>query len=227
MSLLNDLAWFLLDIPIHLANGILLTVYWLVANLPALISIAAATLIGFLADQSVSQRNSRPLRGDRAGAPQNLSSAQIITAGVLGLWIAGQWGMAAPVPWIGTVMWMVGAFVVILIRSQQFNLLWFVKAGIAIYSLAVIAGRLYLSYTIQLTPEQWAALIGSTQSAAEVISNTRGNMTTIILWGLWLVIPLGFFSMLLQQVLLNPTSILRPFGGAEKAIEDLRYRRGR
>ena len=227
MSIINDLGWFFLDLPIHLANGILLTLYWLLANLPALVSIGVAYLIAIVPDRSVQNRTGRPLRGSRVNDQQGSQSAQIMTVLVLLLWIAGQWGMGAPVPWIGAAMWLVGGFAAIIMQNQQFNLLWFVKTGIAIYALAVIASRLYLAYTIQLTPEQWAALIGSSQSAAAVIANTRGNMTTIILWALWLVIPLGYFSMLLQQVFLNPVSVLNPVGGVQKTLEALRYRGGR
>ena len=227
MNMLNDLGWFFLDLPIHLANGILLTLYWLLANLPALTSIGAAYLISSIPDRLVQDRTGRPLRSDRAGDLQGPKTTQVMTGLVLLLWIAGQWGMAAPVPWIGAAMWLVGGIAVIIMQNQQFNLLWFMKTGIAIYALAVIASRLYLAYTIQLTPEQWAALIGSSQSAATVIANTRGNMTTIILWALWLVIPLGYFSMLLQQVFLNPVSVMNPVGGVQKTLEALRYRGGR
>ena len=227
MNILNDLGWFFLDLPLHLANGILLTLYWLMANLPALASIGAAYLISSIPDRLVQDRTGRPLRSDRAGDLQGPKTTQVMTGLVLLLWIAGQWGMAAPVPWIGAAMWLVGGIAVIIMQNQQFNLLWFMKTGIAIYALAVIASRLYLAYTIQLTPEQWAALIGSSQSAATVIANTRGNMTTIILWALWLVIPLGYFSMLLQQVFLNPVSVMNPVGGVQKTLEALRYRGGR
>jgi hypothetical protein len=227
MNMLNDLGWFFLDLPIHLANGILLTLYWLLANLPALASIGAAYLISSIPDRLVQDRTGRPLRSERAGDLQGPKTTQGMTGLVLLLWIAGQWGMAAPVPWIGAAMWLVGGIAVIIMQNQQFNLLWFMKTGIAIYALAVIASRLYLAYTIQLTPEQWAALIGSSQSAATVIANTRGNMTTIILWALWLVIPLGYFSMLLQQVFLNPVSVMNPVGGVQKTLEALRYRGGR
>jgi hypothetical protein len=205
----------------------LLTLYWLLANLPALASIGAAYLIANVPDRLVQDRTGRPLRGDRAGDLQGPKSAQVMTGLVLLLWIAGLWGMGAPVPWIGAAMWLVGGFAVIIMQNQQFNLLWFVKTGIAIYALAVIASRLYLAYTIQLTPEQWAALIGSSQSAAAVIANTRGNTITIILWALWLVSPLGYFSMLLQQVFLNPVSVLNPVSGVQKTLEALRYRGGR
>jgi hypothetical protein len=104
-------------------------------------------------------------------------------------------------------------------------LLWNVKSGIAIYALAVIGSRLYLAYTAQLSADQWAALIGSTESAAAVIANTRGNVTTIILWALWLVIPLGYFAMLLQQVLINPVSLVNPLAGAGELIQRYRTRK--
>ena len=227
MSILNDLGWFFLDLPIHFANGVLLILYWLAGNLPAILSMGAAYLIGIFPDRLVQDRTGRPLRNGRASDLPGLQTAQVMTGLVLLVWMAGQWGMAAPVPWIGTAMWVIGALAVIVMQNQQFNLLWFVKTGIAIYALAVIASRLYLAYTVQLTPEQWAALIGSSQSAAAVINSTRGNMTTIILWALWLVIPLGYFSILLQQVFLNPVSVINPMGGAQKVLEALRYRGGR
>lgn len=173
MSILNDLGWFFLDLPIHFANGVLLTLYWLAGNLPAILSMGAAYLIGIFPDRLVLERTGHPLRNERASDLPGLQTAQVMTGLVLLVWMAGQWGMAAPVPWIGTAMWVIGALAVIVMQNQQFNLLWFVKTGIAIYALAVIASRLYLAYTVQLTPEQWAALIGSSQSAAAVINSTR------------------------------------------------------
>ena len=138
-----------------------------------------------------------------------------MTTGIVSvLWVISQWGMGAPVPWIGAAMWLAGSIIVLLVQMQEHTLLWNMKSGIAIYALAVIGSRLYLAYTAQLSPEQWAALIGSSESAASVIANTRGNVTTIILWALWLVIPLGYFAMLLQQVLINPMSLVSPLAGA-------------
>jgi hypothetical protein len=106
-------------------------------------------------------------------------------------------------------------------------MLWNVKSGIAIYALAVIGSRLYLAYTAQLSPEQWAALIGSAQTAATVIASTRGNVTTILLWALWLVVPLGYFSMLAQQVFVNPLSVVSPLAGAQDLLRALRVRGSR
>jgi hypothetical protein len=137
-----------------------------------------------------------------------------MTGIVLITWLITQWSMVAPVPWIGAAMWIAGLIAVLALSTQRFNLLWYVKAGIAMYALAVIGSRIYLGYTSHLTAEQWAALVGSSESAATLIASIRGNVTTILLWALWLVVPLGFFSMLVQQVFINPMSIVNPLPSA-------------
>jgi hypothetical protein len=79
----------------------------------------------------------------------------------------------------------------------------------------------------QVSPDQWAALVGTAQSAANVVASTRGNVTTIITWGLWLVIPLGYFSMLVQKLFLNPVSLINPLSSYEDMLILLRDRGGR
>ena len=217
---------FLVALPTYLLNGMLATVYWLGESGAALVSILCAGLIIRVVDQRVQSRAAfRPGRSGREAAIPDLYTAQITTAIILVLWLISQWGMGAPVPWLGAAMWMTGTIIVLLVHLQVHTLLWNVKSGIAIYSLAVIGSRLYLAYTAQLTANQWAALIGTSESAAAVIANTRGNVTTIILWALWLVIPLGYFAMLLQQVLINPMSLVNPLAGASELINRYRTRR--
>ena len=217
---------FLAALPTYLLNGILVTVYELIDNAPALLSAGCAALIVQFADRSIQNRAAfRPGRGGREVAAPDPHTAQWMTGIILALWLISQWGMGAPVPWIGAAMWIFGMVALLIIRAQEPTILWNVKSGIAIYALAVIGSRLYLAYTAQLSAEQWAALIGSAESAASVISNTRGNVTTIILWALWLVIPLGYFAMLLQQLLLNPMSLANPLAGVNELIERYRVRR--
>ena len=217
---------FLAALPTYLLNGILATVYWLGESGAALVSILCAGLIIRFVDQRLQSRAAfRPGRSGREAATPDLYTAQITTAVILVLWVISQWGMGEPVPWLGAAMWITGTIIVLLVHMQEHTLLWNMKSGIAIYSLAVIGSRLYLGYTAQLTADQWAALIGSSESAATVIANTRGNVTTIILWALWLVIPLGYFAMLLQQVLINPMSLVNPLAGASELINRYRTRR--
>jgi hypothetical protein len=217
---------FLSALPTYLLNGVLATVYWLGESGAALVSILCAGLIIRFVDQRVQSRAAfRPGRSGREAATPDLYTAQITTAIILVMWVISQWGMGAPVPWLGAAMWLTGTIIVLLVHMQEHTLLWNMKSGIAIYSLAVIGSRLYLAYTAQLSAEQWAALIGTSESAAAVIANTRGNVTTIILWALWLVIPLGYFAMLLQQVLINPMSLVNPLAGASELINRYRTRR--
>lgn len=217
---------FLAALPTYLLNGALATVYWLGESGAALASILCAGLIVRFVDNRVQSRAAfRPGRGGREAATPELYTAQITTTIVLALWLAGQWGMGAPVPWLGAAMWMTGTILLLLVRVQEHSLQWSMKSGIAIYALAVIGSRLYLAYTARLSADQWAALIGTSESAAAVIANTRGNVTTIILWALWLVIPLGYFAMLLQQILINPLSLVNPLAGASELIHRYRTRR--
>jgi hypothetical protein len=217
---------FLAALPTYLLNGVLATVYWLGESGAALVSILCAGLIIRFVDQRVQSRAAfRPGRSGREAATPDLYTAQITTAIILVLWVISQWGMGAPVPWLGAAMWIAGTIILLLVHMQEHTLLWNMKSGIAIYSLAVIGSRFYLAYTAQLSADQWAALIGTSESAAAVIANTRGNVTTIILWALWLVIPLGYFAMLLQQVLINPMSLVNPLAGASELINRYRTRR--
>ena len=226
MTNLDQLGTLLGDLPVYLANGLLVILYALADHTAALVGLACAALIVYLPDAEVQQRAGfRPRRSGDGGSDAPLPrTAQAMTAAVFALWLGAQWGMGAPVPWIGAAMWLAGLLAVLILPAQRFNLLWYVKGGIAIYALAVIGSRLYLASTSQLTAEQWAALIGSEQSAAAVIANTRGNVTTIFLWALWLVIPLGYFSMLVQQIFINPMSIVSPFAGAQDVLRVLRVR---
>jgi hypothetical protein len=217
---------FLAALPTYLLNGVLATVYWLGESGAALVSILCAGLIIRFVDQRVQSRAAfRPGRSGREAATPDLYTAQITTAIILVLWVISQWGMGAPVPWLGAAMWIAGTIILLLVHMQEHTLLWNMKSGIAIYSLAIIGSRLYLAYTAQLSADQWAALIGTSESASAVIANTRGNVTTIILWALWLVIPLGYFAMLLQQVLINPMSLVNPLAGASELINRYRTRR--
>jgi len=219
----------LTDLPVYLVNGALVILYWLAAHSTALISLSSALLMILLPDAEIQQRAGfRPRRNERGG-DGGLSgtiphTAQTMTVLVLVTWLIAQWDMGAPVPWIGTAMWVAGLLAVLALSAQRFNLLWYVKAGIAMYALAVIGSRMYLAYTTHLTPDQWAALVGSSESAAAVITNTRGNVTTILLWALWLIVPLGYFSMLVQQIFINPMSIVSPLAGAQDLLRALRVR---
>jgi hypothetical protein len=219
---------FILDIPVYGINGLLWLLYGLAGSMAALVSAGAAAVMGLVVDQAVQQLSgSRPLRQGRGESQPIARTAQILTTGVLTLWLGAQWGMGAPVPWIGAAMWLFGLGAVLVSPAQRFNLLWFVKSGVAVYALAVIGSRLYLNMTQNVSPEAWASMVGTAQTAVNVVSNTRGNVTTVIIWALWLVIPLGYFSMLVQKLFLNPVSLINPLSSYADMLAMLRDRGGR
>ncbi len=242
-----DLSVVLMDLLIYVTNGALVLVYLVADTLPAILSLVSAAVMGLVLDSEVQRRAGfRPLRDgplgqedlpdrhgvfpvpvgeDRCAGPQP-RTAQILTGLVVVLWLGAQAGMAAPVPWIGAAMWLGGVMALLVMPNhQRFNQLWFVKSGLAIYGLLVVGSRIYLAYANQLSPEQWSGLIGSAESAASVIANTKGNVTTIILWALWLVAPLGYFSLLIQQLFVNPMSLVSPLIGAQEVLKRFRERR--
>ena len=225
---LDQLTLYILDIPVYLANGLLWLLYTLFGSLAALVASGSAATLALVVDGAVQKlAGARPRRQGRGESIPVAHTAQIITGLVIALWLAAQWGMGAPVPWIGAAMWLTGLLAVLISPAQRFNLLHFVKSGIAVYALAVIGSRVYLNMASQVSPDQWAALVGTAQSAANVVASTRGNVTTIITWGLWLVIPLGYFSMLVQKLFLNPVSLINPLSSYEDMLILLRDRGGR
>jgi len=225
---IDQLTLYFLDIPVYLANGLLWLLYTLFGSLAALVASGSAATLALVVDGAVQKlAGARPRRQGRGESIPVAHTAQIITGLVIALWLAAQWGMGAPVPWIGAAMWLTGLLAVLISPAQRFNLLHFVKSGIAVYALAVIGSRVYMNMASQVSPDQWAALVGTAQSAANVVASTRGNVTTIITWGLWLVIPLGYFSMLVQKLFLNPVSLINPLSSYEDMLILLRDRGGR
>ena len=224
----DQINLFILDIPVYAVNGLLWLLYTLFGSLAALVASGSAAAMALVVDGAVQKlAGARPRRQDRGEAIPVVYTAQIITGLVITLWLGAQWGMGAPVPWIGAAMWLSGLLAVLISPAQRFNLLHFVKSGIAVYALAVIGSRVYMGMASQVSSDQWAALVGTAQSAATVVASTRGNVTTIITWGLWLVIPLGYFSMLVQKLFLNPVSLINPLSSYEDMLILLRDRGGR
>lgn len=228
MNILDQFFVFLFDIPLYAVNGVLWIAYTIASSVPALVSLACAGLLAYVVDDAAQRLVAqRPLRGEHGMMQSAPRTAQMLTGFLVFMWTGAQWGMAAPVPWIGAAMWLFGLVVILMVPAQRFNLLHGVKTGIAMYAAAVIASRIYMAYTSQISPEQWAALVGSAQTAANVVASTQGNANTIIVWALWLVLPLGYFAMLLQQVFMNSVSLINPFASYEQMLIQMRDRGGR
>ena len=104
-DLLNTLV---LDTPVYVINGLLWLLYAVASVLPALVSVGVAGVMMLVVDDAVQKlASARPLRDGRGGIQTSPKTSQIITGIVLALWLVAQWGMGAPVPWIGASMWLV------------------------------------------------------------------------------------------------------------------------
>jgi hypothetical protein len=226
---------------IYITNGILVTIYFLISLMPALVSLASALLLILTLDKDVQNSvNYRPSRNGPMGSdPMNrrdalytstetsstMKTSQVLTIIAIGLWLIAQTGMAAPVPWIGASMWVFAVIVLFILPDhRRYNQLWFIKSWLVIYAIAVIGSRLYIHYTSQLSASQWANIIGSAQTASTVIATTKGNTTTIITYALWFIVPLGFFAKTLRELFVNPINLLSPKAGVQEVLRRIRVR---
>jgi hypothetical protein len=227
MELFDLLNTIITDAPLYIVNGILYVGYIAFGALPAIVSIVAASGLMLTADAEMQNlAGNRALRPGRGEVRVAGNTAQVLTGIVLVLWLVAQAGMGAPVPWIGAVMWLAGYVAVSISPSQRYQMLNQVKYGVVTYALAVGISRIYMLYSSQVTADQWAALIGSADAAANIIASTRGNTNTIITWSLWLVVPMGYFTLLVQQVFQNPISLAMPLETAQSTLRSLRSRGG-
>jgi len=228
LIILEQISVWISYLPIYFANGLLAICYWLAGQFPLLVSLSGAAGIAFLLDQEMQLRAGYlPAREGHSARKQVPHTAELMTAFVAILWMIAQWGMAEPVPWLGAFMWVSGFLVVLALPAHRFNLLWYVKAGIAIYALCVIGSRLYLHYTMTIQSNEWLGVLGNSSYSEYFIQNTQSNVTSILIWLLWLVVPLGYFSLLVQQLFINPMSLMNPFSSVQEMIGLMRDRKGR
>lgn len=123
--------------------------------------------------------------------------------GTAGLCLLAALLVPAPVPAILAAMALAGTLAVQLDRFNPGALRWRVNGGLALYALAGLAFALYGAYAARLDPQSWARLLAPGEAGA-VVAQGRSFVTTIATWGLWLILPLGYFSLLAQGMLAHP-----------------------
>jgi hypothetical protein len=143
-------------------------------------------------------------------------------------WITGVGALAilaallapAPMPVIMTVLAVAAALAVRLDSYGPDGLRWRVAAGLALYALAALA---YLAYGWYLDGQDavaWAKALGGQGEAQVTLAQGRAFVDTLARWGLWLIVPLGFLSMLVQGLFVHPPAPQRP----EQIISTVRTR---
>ena len=116
----------------------------------------------------------------------------------------------APVPLLLAAMTVAGSLAV---RADRFNpdaLRWRIVGWLALYAAASLAYLGYGGYLSGLDAAAWAEALGGQGEAQAALAQGRAFVSTLATWGLWLILPLGYFSLLAQGVLVHPPLPARP-----------------
>jgi len=207
-------------------NGGLFTAYALWWNLDKLLVLLSAAPVLLYFDARVQERAVHtPRRHERGSATAKVPrTAQAMTLVTLLAWLGASFLSSPPIPVIGAAMW-AGMVLGLLIMPHEWEqVLWRCKSYILTYALAVLGFVFYLRLTEGLSPEEWASLLGGVGEARRVIAQNRGMFVTVASWGLWLLAPLGYFSILIQRFTVNPMSAVAPWKSAAEIVRDIRTR---
>ncbi len=115
-----------------------------------------------------------------------------------------------PVPLIMAVMALAGAVAVWRDTFNPQNLRWRLTGGLALYALAALGYLAYSYYLDGVDAMTWAKTLGGEGQAAAALAQGRAFVNTLATWGLWLIIPLGFFSLLAQSMFVHPPGPQQP-----------------
>lgn len=118
--------------------------------------------------------------------------------------------VAPPVPLILTVMAVAGAAAVYMDNFNPEALRWRTVGGLALYALAALAYLGYGQYLAGVDAAAWASAIGGEGAAQATLAQGQSFVNTLATWGLWLILPLGYFSLLVQGLLIHPPPQGRP-----------------
>ena len=115
-----------------------------------------------------------------------------------------------PVPFLLAGMTLVGVGAVQMDRFSPEMLRWRVVGALALYAAAALAYLVYGWYLAGVDAAAWAAAIGDQDEAQMTLSQGRSFLNTLATWGLWLILPLGYLSLLVQGVLAHPPLATQP-----------------
>jgi hypothetical protein len=115
----------------------------------------------------------------------------------------------APIPLILVVMVWAGAIAIWTNRFNPKALRWRVNYSLAIYALTAIGFTAYAAYASRLSLDTWASVVSSGEADA-VIAQGRSFLNRIAIWGLWIILPVGYLALLIQGALVHPPTPKTP-----------------
>lgn len=141
-------------------------------------------------------------RGGPRGRTPSGERAWLLGAG--GLVVLAAFIGQAPAPALLAAMTSTGVAAVRLDRFNPDGLRWRVVGGLALYALVALAYLVYGAYLNSLDAQAWAEALGGQGEAALALAQGRAFISTLATWGLWLILPLAYFSLLVQGLLVHP-----------------------
>jgi hypothetical protein len=194
---MTDILDIIVLVLIWIANGGLVVIFWLVDHILLLAAIPSFYLL------IVQARQEQRLYALAAGGLSLLASLLV----------------PPPIPLIILVMAWAGVAAIKVDKFNPDSLRWRVVGGLALYAVAALGWTAYSAYVAGLSGEQWGALFAADEAAA-TIAQGRSFLSTISVWGLWIIVPLGYFSLLLQGIFVHAPLAASP----EKIIQTVRAR---
>jgi hypothetical protein len=215
----------ILALPVWWINGVLAMLYWSIGHLPEFAATLAAAIILLGIDPIIQQRaGERPRRQGRGEAQTSGNNSQYFTLATLIVWLLVSFTSRFPVPLIGACLWWVGVLAILAVPEERFNQLWWAKTGLLVYAGLALLLRYGLVMLNQVNPADWASVVGSRLDAQAVLATTRGNIAMIGMLFVFVLYPLGYFSLLFNRFLRNPKPLYAIGLEAGDVIRRLRTR---
>lgn len=205
------------------ANGWLAAAYWTWDSAALLLTMGIALLIMLRYDREVRQtageRSRRYGRGELIVASRR---SMYETLAVLVLWSLAASVMAPPIPVIGLLMWLAFLIALRLIPQEREQILFRQRVMIGVYALGLLAFRVATAYAFDAV--QLSTMLGGDADTAGLFASVRGSIMPYLILVLWVMYPLGYFSVIAQRFAVNRGSLTRPGKTVADTLQDLRTR---
>ena len=218
-AFLQTVATALRHAGIYIANGGLVTLYWLSAHLAQLGALALLAAMGVL-DYTEAQRLNPTLHARGNWWALGLRYT-LLTAG---LWLVTAFVIPAPVPVLGLVLLTATLFLALTDPAQRHQHLTRGRGAVSLYALACLGLRVYLALDADVYG--WAAALGGLEVAEQALAQGRSMVQIIAMLAILYGVPVGHLALVVQRVLATPPSMVTTRQSLQQIVYALRTRGG-